>query len=138
MDAELPLGVEEIRGRIQAWRLERTKSEAMPSALWADAIELAKRLGINPASRVLGLNPTRLRVRMPSESGKAAFSSGGFLELKGTKVSVPDRSHTLQTPSAPSADTVIELLSGHGHRLTIRLGAGHSLDLTALVRAFRD
>ena len=132
MGGEIPPGLGELQGRIQAWRLERRKSEAMPAVLWSDTIEQAKRLGINVTARALGLNPTRLRVRMHGES---EVSSGGFLELRGT---VPGRSSQAMTPSGALIGTTIELCSDHGSRLTIQLGAGHALDLTALVRAFRD
>ena len=137
MDAELPSGLVELREGIQAWRLGCAKSKAMPSALWAGAIKWAKRMGISPASHALGLNPTRLRERMHRESVEAVSSSGGFMELRGTEVVVPERSQPLP-PSDSMAGSVIEVCSDHGNRLTIRLGVGQLLDLTALVRAFRD
>lgn len=110
----------------------------MPPALWNEVVELAKDHGINATSRAFGLNATRIRVRMGSETDGTKVTPGAFMELSGAEVLAPDRSLTGGMHSVSSTGTEIELTSNHGNRLTIRLGSGQSLDFASLIRAFRD
>ena len=44
--------VEQLRGRIEQWRLTRTRQGQMPEELWRAAVAAAQRYGVSPVARV--------------------------------------------------------------------------------------
>lgn len=123
--------LEAAEKEIRHWRETRPKLGPMPAQLWAEAIALAKVLGAGPVSRKLDLNygalsrradPTKVR-ESKGHGKKTALS--GFVEV------------TQATPAATSlsANTVIELTSASGNRLTVRLS--QAVDVSALLSQFQ-
>ena len=114
---------------VERWRQTRAKLSPMPAPLWAAAIALARRLGVNPVKEALGLNYTALRTRLDAaRSDVVATAPARFVELSGAQV--------MGLPSA-APGSVLEFSDAHGTRLTVRLDAGASLDVARLVEAFR-
>ena len=128
------LGIEELRGRIDAWRQSALKTRNMPEELWKDACAAAKRLGACRVARALGVKYETLKQRVLGNGGagiggEATVRPNGaqFIELTGFSTA-SDR--------AAGDEAVVEVVAADGARLTIRL-KGASLDVGALVSAFR-
>jgi hypothetical protein len=107
----------------------------MPDALWDEAASLARSLGVCPVSRALGIGYSSLQQRARQAiqvrpAAPAAARISGFVELSGAQL--------LGAPAAPGASgAVVEVAAGDGARLTVRLPAGSTLDVAALVVAFQ-
>lgn len=118
--------VKEVRRAVAGWRRTRQKRTAMPAELWAAAVALARRHGMNPVARALRIDYGSLARRVAqSRSGQAGTVPGkDFIELRGADLL--------------GGATMIEVVEIDGARMTIRIGAGGALDATALVTAFRQ
>jgi hypothetical protein len=100
----------------------------MPAELWEEAAVVARELGVRPVQRALRLNYESLRRRTEEASPRRGGEAGGeFVELSGAQL--------LGLPVA--AGPVIEVSDQDGIRLTVRLGAGSTLDVVGLMEAFR-
>jgi hypothetical protein len=120
--------LQQLRERIERWRLTRRKHGPMPTELWDEAAALARSLGVCPVSRALHVGYESLQQRATAARRSGSTSRGGFLELSGAQ---------LVSPPSPNGGTTVEVLSADGARLTIRLPTGEMLDVAALVAAFR-
>lgn len=60
-DAEVPAAMRSVFRKLQRWRSKRQGRARIPESLWIAAGELAREHGVNPVSRVLGLEFNRLR-----------------------------------------------------------------------------
>ena len=118
--------VKEVRNEITRWRRTREKRTAMPAELWTAAVGLARTRGTYRMARALRVDYESLARRVAEAGGErtAETKGGGFVELRGADLI--------------GASTVVEVSDIDGARMTIRIGAGISLDATALVSAFRQ
>lgn len=127
--------LQQLRKRIEQWRLTRQQHGPMPGALWDEAASLAQSLGVSPVARALGLGYASLqqRVRGRSEPSSAAApgSPSGFIELQCTPLA------GAPTVGNRVAEALVEVVASDGTRLTIRLPAPSALEVAALVAAFR-
>src|SRR5258706_1196333 len=73
--------IDELRGRIDAWRQSDSKSRAMPDDLWEDASAAAQMLGVHRVSRELGLNYQALQRRAATGATSPAESPPEFIQL---------------------------------------------------------
>jgi len=71
VESEVPLAMRKVYRRLQHWRRQRKGRERIPQRLWIAAGELAREHGVNPVSRVLGLDFNRLK-RMAESRGALA------------------------------------------------------------------
>lgn len=125
--------LEAVRREVENWRRCRTKKGPKPAEVWAEAVSLARELGVCRVADELGMSHGALSRRLdsskvlkPSRAKETALSR--FVEF---------------TPSAParapaekaSSSTVIELTSVTGERLTVRVS--QSVDIGALVANFQ-
>ena len=132
MAARRLAALKRLRERVDDWRSSREKLHPMPSRLWREAAALARELGVNPVSSALGLNYGSLKRHLRDDADAASREGGEapiarFVELSGAQV--------LGMPS--EAGPVVELCDASGTRLTIRLAAGSTLEVAAVVAAFR-
>ena len=102
-DAEVPVAMKKVYRRLERWRSQRTGRARIPETLWAAAGELAREHGVNPVSRVLGLEFNRLRREAESDRQRLRKprATPAFVELI-----------TPQTTVAPTC--IIELNGQHG------------------------
>jgi hypothetical protein len=125
--------VEELRGRIEQWRLTRTKQGQMPEELWEAAVSAARRYGVSPVARALGVGHAGLKARtlaasQPSRQARKAAKSAGFVEVSAA--------HLLA--AVPASSLVMEYVAREGSRLTLTVPAScRDFDLPALVAALR-
>ena len=103
----------------------------MPEELWADAVSLARSHGIAPIARALRLDYGSLKKRVersPESEPGDTESLGRFIEI--------DPRHLV--PEQEPHGAVVELLDAEGTKLVVRLSDRESLDVPALVAAFRQ
>ncbi len=127
----VPRDIAALGGRIDRWRKTRGKRSPMPEALWNEATRLALLHGVSAVCRPLGLGYQPLRERAASASGpeEAQPDVPAFVELSAAQL--------VGSADLPPAQTVLELVDREGTRLSLRLAAGESLDVGALVESFR-
>ena len=123
--------VKQARGRIEQWRRTRAKRSPMPEPLWDAAVELAQAEGIYPIARALALNYQTLKCRVAMASKGNSRTPAGFVELTPMPANPP-----LASGSVSRGETVLELSSGGGATLTIRLPSEREFDVERLAEAF--
>jgi hypothetical protein len=121
--------LEAARREVEGWRKGRAKMGPMPSALWAEAISLAKELGVGTVARAFDMNHGALARRV--DPAKAALRPKQTKRLALSQFVELPRAPLVAAPNS----TVIELTSAAGDRLTVRVS--QSLDIGALVANFK-
>jgi hypothetical protein len=119
------------RERLARWRAQHGgRGIPVPKALWAEAVEVARMVGVDATARALRLDRSRLAARMATTTATVAADGpgsgdlrGGFVELDARQLGRPPR-------------TVIRMEGRDGERLEIELAAGTALDLAVLAGAF--
>jgi hypothetical protein len=128
----LPASVSRVRLRVELWREQGFNRWRMPEELWAAAVSLARTHGVGPIARALRLDHGSLRKRMDRDSAGCGSGEPGsaarFVEI--------DPLHLVRG-LAESSGAVVELSDMEGTKLVVRLGERESLDVPALVEAFR-
>lgn len=114
--------IQRLRGEIVAWRRARYERAPLPAHLWAEAVELARRVGVNRARHALGLSYQGLQAHV-----ERASAAPEFVEVTGAEV--------LAAGPRPASGTSIEI-SGRDVHVVVRLG-GDTVDLASLVTAVR-
>ena len=115
-----------VRARIERWRATRTKRSPMPEPLWDAAVELAQAEGTYPIARALAVNYQTLKCRVAMASNGNSRTPAGFVELTPMPAN----------GSVSRGELVLELSSGDGATLTIRLPSERELDVERLAEAF--
>lgn len=106
--------VEGLRVRIEAWRSSEHRGKRMPEELWQAAGAAARRLGVFPVSRSLGLNYQTLKRRAyptAESSPSKVVSHPRFIEVAAFAPS---------NGIAPG-EAIVEMIGPEGARLTVRL-----------------
>ena len=139
--AKMPLSaaVEELRVRLQEWRLVRTRLGPLPNEIWDSAVILAKEFGIGVISKAVGLDYTWLRKRA-MEAGHSTSRGVRFIELPSQLMQVkaavvePDLA---QVPSRSMAGgSVIDISTADGARMRMSLEPGKGVDVAGIIGAF--
>ncbi len=128
--AALPASVSRLRVRVERWRERGAKRGRMPEELWAAAVSLAQAHGLYRVARALRLDYGSLKKRVersPDSEPGDTDDVGRFVEI--------DARHLV--PGLASSGAVVELLDAEGTKLVVRLSGRESLDVPALVEAFR-
>ena len=128
--AAVDVELEAVRERIERWRRTRTKRTAMSEELWDAAISLLEGRSVYAVARALNVSHDRLKMRALEaeleERSRASKSEADFVELRAGQV----------FGASEAAGSEVELLSADGARMTIRLEAGHAVDVVGLSDAF--
>lgn len=131
--------IKKLRDDIERWRRTRAKRSPMPKKLWATATVLARTHGVYRIAQDLDVNYQSLRTRV--ESGMGSSSKAGKRATR-TPTSSPTFVEFGVTPVAmdaavPEGGAVVEVRGPGGARLTLRLGAEATVDVGAVLSAFR-
>lgn len=154
--------LERVRKDIDHWRATRRKFGAMPKELWAAAVVQARRHGVGPVARFLGLGHRHLKDRVDDPTGGAQ----GLAALRSSGVAIcsaaPRASSTPPTEAGPPGwlpegaddqaprfmdltgwcgttgpgEVSIELCSSDGARMVVRLSGGGDIDAAGLCASF--
>lgn len=117
-----------LRRRIERWRWARTRRGPMPAALWTAATELAREFGASRVAREAGLGYVSLRDRLGAEAPHGPPPAAAFVAIDPA---------TLFAAPPVTARGEVELSDASGITMVIRLGAGESVDVAAVLAAFR-
>jgi hypothetical protein len=126
MDQQIPLDlttVAPLRARIRQWREMRTHRGApMPAALWAAAVDVARRHGLAATARALGVDYGTLKRRLAATEPGPPAAAPTFVDLGVT------------APLGLGA-SVIAVDGPRGRRLRLEVSDLRVPDLLALVHA---
>ena len=116
------VSVDEVRSRFEEWRQNRQGRARIPDELWAAAIELARRDGVNQTAAALRLDGGKLKRLMTTDRAIGDRPAPpAFLELKPSGTSgLPE--YTLE-------------LEGRNGKLRIHCKGITAAELVALSRA---
>jgi hypothetical protein len=128
--------VEQVRRRWAEWRSTHAVRSRLPEELWAAAVELAQRDGIDATARALDvdkpslrkwagrLNPARPQpTRRESQPKQKANDLPAFVEL-------------LASGSGTGTSCLVEVESPRGAKLRLELKGMQPSELAELIRAF--
>jgi hypothetical protein len=120
--------LEQLRRRFEEFRQTRVGRSHLPETLWKAAAEMAKRHGVNPTARALGLEYTGLRKRVEQQDQPKA---------KRRRPSAPPTFLEFVAPGAkPVTNCTVEVESAQGGKLRLELKAVATTELVNLIRAF--
>lgn len=115
------IGLEDTRRRIAHWRARCPyRGAAMPAALWAAAVTLARQHGLYTTARTLHVDYGSLKKRLDA-AGAGRVPSPAFIELSATR------------PSG-LGPCVIDLEGPRGRRLRIEVTGVTVADLVTLTQ----
>ena len=114
------LTIDEVRARFEEWRKNRQGKSPIPDELWAAAVQLARKDGINRTAAELHLDGGKLK-RLMVEKTMLGKPAPTFVEL-------------LTPRTASISECMIELDGRYG-TVRIHLKGASASDLAALSRA---
>ncbi len=113
----------DVKGELNAWRGLSRKRQKIPEAIWVKAVRAAKRHGLNPVSKALGLDYSCLKRRVHESGGSSGSTlTPAFVEVKSAH--------------AEDLACVIELEKGGGARMRICVKSAGSVDWCRIKEAF--
>ncbi len=119
---ELPRDLLRGRSRFQAWRQHHRTRGRIPDTLWALAVRLAKRHGVNRTARALGVDYYSLKKRVEAAAACEPPARGpAFVELPA--------------PAVIGKQCLFELNNAAGATLRVQLLGYDAADVEALTRA---
>ena len=120
----LATGLEEVRRELHAWRAMPVKRQKIPEPIWQKAMQAARRYGLNPVSKALGLDYSCLKKRVAGAAKrKESELTPAFVEVN-TGASPDDLA------------CVIEMEKGGGTRMRICVKSAGSVDWLRIKEAF--
>jgi hypothetical protein len=124
----IPVPLENVRGRFQAWRRTRKVRTRIPDPLWAAAVKMAGKYGIHQTAKTLRIDYYGLKRRVEEEAvsssdAPAEGSVATFVELAGP---LP----------AGCGECVVELEDADGAKMRVHFNGVEAPDLVALSRSF--
>ena len=117
-----------VRRRIEYWRRTRKKGSWMPEKLWRAAAALADTHGVPAVARALRLDRASLRKRCAGveRNGEARpCPPAGFVEIPAASIGSDGR-----------AETVVEMSTDDGSKMTIRRSGEFDMDVGNLAETF--
>jgi hypothetical protein len=124
------IGLSALSQKIEQWRSQKPRSRSMPEALWQEASEAARNLGVSRVATALKVGYATLRQRSGVEGVRKA--------ARRPEPSVPlleSQFVELSDLSPIRDEAIVEVTVPDGTRLTIRLKG--STNVVALVNALR-
>ena len=123
---------------VERWRQERAHTRAAaPEALWAAAVEVARRDGVYATARAIRFDSSRLKARM-----SVALSAGPTHPTRptaGAPTMAPPAFVAIEVAGprggVTTSETVVELVGRHGDRMRI-VAAHGEVDVVGLAHAF--
>ena len=124
----LPVQLENVRRRFEAWRRNRTVRTRIPDPLWAAAVKVAERHGVHRTAKTLRIDYYGLKRRVEEAAATSSSAPTGgdvttFVELGGP---LP----------AGSGECLVELEDVSGAKMRVHVKGVEAPDLVALSRSF--
>jgi hypothetical protein len=120
--------LEDVLARFKRWRKTRVRGQHIPRHLWAEAVELANKHGVEAVAGTLRVDVDRLKARLePAGDGvRGPKGNTQFVEMRVAPV----------TPSAQRCDCAVEMHNARGARMRVELNAHGLASLVGLCSAF--
>jgi hypothetical protein len=135
MNSTIPADLLELKARFETWRTKRKYlRESIPDELWNAAADLSRRYPPALVSRVLKLDPGKLkqlRIERPARTAVRKKPQAAFFQLP-TELALPEAGAPL--PQSPIGCR-LQIERPDGARLTLSLP---SLDLVSIHRLCAD
>ena len=128
---EPPAEVGATLARFQDWRKVRRKGARIPKSLWAEAVVLARQLGVNPVATALGVKHAALKERLSTSAGLPHVPetvTPTFIELAAGAILDPNESN--------EAGATLEVTASDGARMVVRMPANSAVDMPGLLASF--
>ena len=116
--------IQEVQARFEQWRQGRQRKGRIPDELWAAAVALAHRDGINRTAAALHLDGDKLKRQMAAAATPRKKTPPAFVEL-------------MAPGGSGRAEYTFELEGQHG-RLRVHCQGAAATELVALSRALWD
>lgn len=120
-----PLWARDVRARLEKWRRSKKIGARIPEPLWGAAVGLARKHGINPVVRALGLDYYSLKRRI---AGKRTPPTEGAPLPRFVEVDL--------SGALPGSGCVVEMVHPSGAKMTLRFSGREGMDLAALTTSF--
>lgn len=125
IDSNCKTTAESVQARFEQWRKTRSKRELIPNELWLAAIQLTEHYSVCYISKLLKLNYTALKNRIPNTSLTAYPKN-----VKPSFIELPS------LPSYNSDHCQIDIKRTDGSQMQIRLEHRSQTDLPSLIQSF--
>jgi hypothetical protein len=122
--ATIPEDLLQLSQRFEEWRSAQSPRSRLPDSMWAAAAEMAQRHGLHCTTKILRLDYTRLKKRLPAAA----------VERKGS--TAPDFLEVSASTAGTGAECVVEVESSRG-RMRVAM-KGVAPDWAGLLRAWRE
>ncbi len=123
--AEPGATIEQVRARFEQWRNSRPRTTRIPRELWAAAIELARRDGVNRTAQALHLDGGKLKRLLVTSDPGVATPQPNFVEW-------------IAAQAASVGECVVELEGPHGRKMRIQMKGAKMPELVELSRALLE
>lgn len=120
--SNLPNDLARAQSRFRVWRTQRRPGQRIPESLWARAVRLAMKHGINRTAAALALDYYSLKQRTEEAADRAPSSGPAFVEVPA--------------PIVAGKQGLFELDNGAGATLRVQLVGYDATDIEALTRRF--
>jgi len=120
--------LQEISARFTRWRETRMRGQHIPRHLWAAAVELATKHGVEAVAGVLRVDLERLKARLEPAGERVQDSKrdAQFVEMRVAPAPL----------SAQRCDCAVELNNARGARMRVELNGDGLASLAELCSAF--
>jgi hypothetical protein len=130
-----PDDVEQVRRRWAKWRSTHAVRSRLPEELWAAAVELVQRDGIEAAARALDVDKPSLR-KWTDRLQPKRQPRPRRLSQKRRANALPAFVELLASGSGAATSCLVEVESPRGAKLRLELKAIPTSELAELIRAF--
>lgn len=120
--------LQEISARFTRWRETRMRGQHIPRHLWAAAVDLARKHGVEAVAGVLRVDLERLKSRL-DPAGERTHSNKGDAQFVEMRVAP-------RTPFVQRCDCAVELNNARGAKMRVELNGDGLASLAELCSTF--
>jgi hypothetical protein len=128
--------VEQVRRRWAEWRSTHAVRSRLPEELWAAAVELVQRDGIDATARALDVDKPSMRKWAGRLHPAPSQPSRRKSQPKQSANALPAFVELLASGSSTATSCLVEVESPRGAKLRLELKGMQASELAELIRAF--
>jgi hypothetical protein len=128
--------VEQVRRRWAEWRSTHAVRSRLPEELWAAAVELVQRDGIDATARALDVDKPSLRKWVGRLNPAPPQPARRKSQVKQRPNDLPAFVELLASGSSAATSCMVEVESPRGAKLRLELKGIQTSELAELIRAF--
>jgi hypothetical protein len=120
--------LQEVSVRFKRWRETRVRGQRIPPQLWTEAVELARKHGVEGTAGALRVNVDRLKAQLGRTDDRV---QGTQVDTRFVEMLVAP-----MTQRADQCDCAVELENARGARMRVELNGRALASLVGLCSAF--